>query len=151
MKIRQGGLPNVGVDALLREQIKDMQGLRPPLDGASLTAADILTGKFPFWTAWDDDQVIGCAALRPIDADHAELKAMRTRRTYRQKGVATALMHTILEHALRKGITRISLVTGSDPYFDAARRLYEQHGFAYCSPWPGAARLSTLEYMSREV
>jgi len=151
MKIRHGGLPDIGVEALLREQIKDMQGLKPPLQAAALLPSEILADRLPFWTAWDDDQVVGCTALRPIEPRHYELKAMRTRRSYRQKGVASALLQTALDYALRHGIQRVSLVTGSDPYFEAARCLYEQHGFAYCSPWSAAPRLASLEYMSRQI
>lgn len=42
--------------------------------------------------------------------------------------------HLITEAADR-GVTRLSLETGSMAFFAPARRLHERHGFVYCGPF----------------
>src|SRR6185369_6871728 len=41
----------------------------------------------------------------------------------------------IVEAARAAGMTRLSLETGSWPFFEAARALYRTHGFADCLPF----------------
>ncbi|MEE3703942.1 hypothetical protein V2H43_11070, partial [Pasteurella multocida] len=48
-----------------------------------------------------------------------------------------ALLTGGLDDARARGVARISLETGSQPFFAAARALYAKHGFAECPPFGG--------------
>jgi len=41
----------------------------------------------------------------------------------------------VLGQAREQGFMRLSLETGSQPFFAPARRLYERHGFEACAPF----------------
>jgi putative acetyltransferase len=49
--------------------------------------------------------------------------------------VATAILRHLLDEAATRGYTRVSLETGSQEFFEPARRLYVRHGFAECGPF----------------
>jgi putative acetyltransferase len=85
-----------------------------------------------FFTAWDGDALVGMGAVKRLDADHAELKSMRTADGHRRKGVAAAVLAALIEHARHEGIARLSLETGTDAEFVAARALYRRFGFSDC-------------------
>ena len=135
MQIRRDDLSDTRVHALLREHLEDMQRWSPPesihaLDLAALRAADIR-----FWTLWDGEDLLGCGALRELDAAHGEIKSMRTARAHRRRGVARSMLDHLLVQAQALGYTRLSLETGSMAAFEPARALYAGAGFQPCPPF----------------
>lgn len=77
-------------------------------------------------------ELLGVAALREIDPAHAEIKSMHTAAAARRRGVARALLENILAVADSRGYRRVSLETGSQDAFGAARLLYASAGFTPC-------------------
>jgi len=90
-----------------------------------------------FSTVWDGGTLLGCAAIKRLDGDHAELKSMRTATDRQRSGIASRLLEHIIAEARRMGVTRISLETGTDEFFAPARRLYAKFGFTPCPPFGG--------------
>ena len=81
------------------------------------------------------DQLCGCGALQTLDAQHGEVKTMRTRTKFLRKGVGQAVLSHIVNHATDTGIKRLSLETGSSDVFLAARAMYLNNGFGICGPF----------------
>ena len=109
-----------------------MRGMRANSPAESVHALDLTGLRSPevgFWTVWDEDELMGCAALREIDAGHGEIKSMRTAPQHLRKGVARALMVHMLGVARDRGYTRLGLETGSGPAFEPALALYRAFGF----------------------
>ena len=135
MKITEGGLDEPDVIALLGEHLRGMADHSPP---ESIHALDIEGLKAPditFWTMRDGKELLGCIALKQLDAKHGEIKSMRTASRHMRKGVAAALLQHLLAEARRRSCKRLSLETGSGPGFDAAHALYRKFGFEYCGPF----------------
>ena len=68
---------------------------------------------------------------------HGEVKSMRTQKTHLRRGVARMLLHHFIAEARRRGYNRLSLETGSMPYFEPARSLYRNAGFRECEAFVG--------------
>ena len=60
---------------------------------------------------------------------------MRTVAALRNKGVATQLLTYVIEFAIANGYQTLSLETGTQGYFNAARQLYAKNGFKDCEPF----------------
>jgi len=88
-----------------------------------------------FWSVWDGDELVGVGALKRLSAEHGEIKSMHTVEAARGRGVGSALVRHIMAEARARGMRRLSLETGSWPYFLAARALYARHGFVECGPF----------------
>jgi putative acetyltransferase len=137
------------VRRLLDEHLTDMFATSPAESVHALDHSALLAPAITFWTARDDDgTLLGCGALSRLDAPgdpdhtgpgqdgpHGEIKSMRTAAHARGRGVASALLGEVLAEAHRRGYTRISLETGPQDYFAAARRLYARQGFTECGPF----------------
>lgn len=127
------------VRQLLDEHLTDMFATSPAESVHALDHSALLAPQITFWTARDDDgALLGCGALNELTHDepgHGEIKSMRTAAQARGKGVASALLETVLAEARRRRYARVSLETGSQDYFAAARRLYARHGFTECGPF----------------
>lgn len=64
---------------------------------------------------------------------------MRTEPALRGAGIASAMLRHAVDDARARGVLRLSLETGSQPFFAPARAMYAKHGFAECPPF-GAYR-----------
>ncbi|REL27823.1 GNAT family N-acetyltransferase [Thalassotalea euphylliae] len=135
MDIRLDDLTSAQVIELLEEHLADMQVTSPPESKHALDLDALKCASVLFWTLWDNDQLAGFAACKQLDASHAELKSMRTARSYKNKGVASRLLKHIINDVKAKGFDKLSLETGSMDYFAPARALYQKHGFSYCEPF----------------
>jgi len=80
-------------------------------------------------------ELLGVAALKELDARHAEIKSMHTAEAARGQGIGRALVDHLLHVARERGYRRVSLETGAGPAFSAARELYARAGFAPCPPF----------------
>ncbi|WP_240221833.1 GNAT family N-acetyltransferase [Rheinheimera hassiensis] len=135
MKIIADKLESAAVIALLEGHLADMYATSPPesvhaLDISKLKAADIR-----FWTAWQNDTLLGCVALKQHSADMGEIKSMRTAPEARGKGVGRALLQFLLAEVRQSGMSKLYLETGSMDFFLPARTLYQSAGFHYCGPF----------------
>jgi molybdopterin-guanine dinucleotide biosynthesis protein A len=94
------------------------------------------------WVALVHDEVVGSVALRRLGASDVELKRMYLRRRLRGRGVGRKLLEMAIMWAREHRIERIALDTTED--MQAARRLYEAHGFTRVdgvAPRQGRSRL----------
>ena len=129
MQIREGGLDHTQVIALLREHAEAMtaqspQGMCHFLDLDALRGRDIT-----FLSAWEENKLLGCGALKALDEHTGEIKSMRTASCAQRRGVARNLLHHIEQLARAQGLRQLSLETGSGPAFDPALTLYRRNGF----------------------
>jgi putative acetyltransferase len=135
MQITPDDLSGREIRALLEVHFAGMLASSPPgschfLDFDGLNAPDVT-----FWSIWDTSSLVGCGALKQLDTCHGEIKSMRTAADHLGKGVGTAMLRHIIAEAKARGMTQLSLETGSGDAFAAAHALYLGFGFAYCPPF----------------
>ncbi len=151
MRIVEDDLTGPEVAALLEDHLAAMIRNSPPqcvhaLDLSALRAPDIT-----FWTAWDEAALLGCGALKELDPAHGEIKSMRTADAFLGQGVATAILSHLIDEALRRSYSRLSLETGSGPVFAPALALYEKFGFEFCGPFASYRADSFSRFMTMEL
>lgn len=135
LKIVVDDLSGPEIARFLAEHVEQMRSLTPLESKHALDLDSLRKPDITFWSALDGDSLVGCGAIKRLDAGHAELKSMRTRPTRQRSGIASQLLEHILSEAKAMGLTRLSLETGSAEFFLPARRLYEKFGFQLCDPF----------------
>ena len=135
MKIKVDDLQSTEIVSFLKEHVAEMKSVSPPQSKHALDLKGLKKPEITFWTVWDDNNLVGCGAIKELNTEHAEIKSMRIKANFRNKGIASMLLLHILEEAKRRGYRRLSLETGSMPFFQPARNLYLKHGFNYCTPF----------------
>lgn len=136
--------------AFLDEHLADMHATSPPesvhaLDVEALRGADVT-----FVTARARGVLLGCGALKELSPTHGEIKSMRVAASARGQGVAAALLTHLIGVAADRGYHRVSLETGTEEYFAAARRLYQRHGFVACAPFGDYTADPNSVFLTRE-
>jgi putative acetyltransferase len=151
MKIIIDDLKGPEIQALLQEHLDSMKLYSPPESIHALDLEALRKPEITFWTAWENGELLGCGALKELDAQHGEIKSMRTSARHRRQGVAKALLTHILEEGRRRGYRRLSLETGSHEPFAPARSLYAALGFTYCGPFADYSLDPYSVFMTKEL
>lgn len=135
MTIQIDPLQDQAVVDLLRDHLADMHANSPPESVHALDVAALRAPNITFWSARQGGEIHGCIALKQLDAHSGEIKSMRTRAQSRGRGIATALLQTLLAEARRRGYHSLYLETGSQAFFAPAHGLYRRFGFVACGPF----------------
>jgi putative acetyltransferase len=151
LEIRIDDLTGSEIQLFLKEHLEDMARHSPPESCHALDLERLRKPEVTFWSAWNNNELLGCGALKELTPQHGEIKSMRTAAAYRGKGVATALLNKILEEAKRRNYERVSLETGSMDSFAPARSLYARFGFKECNPFADYVEDPYSLYMTKEL
>ncbi|MGN7456943.1 GNAT family N-acetyltransferase [Paenibacillus pasadenensis] len=151
MKIIIDDLNGPEIQALIAEHLRDMADSSPPESVHALDLSGLKKPEVTFWSVWEDGELLGCGALKQLDARHGELKSMRTASRHLRKGVARALVEHIIGEARRRGYERLSLETGSMESFFPAQRLYASFGFVECGPFASYVLDPNSLFMTKEL
>src|SRR6266567_383662 len=122
MEIAIDDLTSPDTIAFLRGHLAEMHEVTPQEE--SVHALDIEGLRRPEVTVWslrDAGAIAGCGAVMRLDATHGEIKSMRTAATHRRRGVAARLLTHIEAASVGMGLTRLSLETGAEDFFEPAR------------------------------
>jgi putative acetyltransferase len=151
MEIKVDDLSGSEIAEFLEDHIREMKSVSPPESKHALDLEGLRKAEIVLWTAWDDSRLIGCGAIKELDANHAEIKSMRTDASFRRKGIASILLQHILNEAKLRGYRRISLETGSMQFFEPARNLYAKYGFVNCAPFSTYKEDPNSVFMTRKL
>ena len=142
LHIRLDDLSDLRIAQFLEEHLQDMRATSPPESVHALDLSKLRDPSIHFWSAWLpaetgtlDGTLVGTGAIKRLDAQHAELKSMRTAAAFRGQGIAKQVLLHILEQSRVLGFQRLSLETGTQPFFTPAHQLYLAHGFSPCGPF----------------
>jgi putative acetyltransferase len=135
MHIELDNLTHPAIHALLEEHLQNMHALGPPESVHALDLNKLRQPDITFWSAWDGATLLGCGALKALDAKHGEVKSMRTPSAVRRRGAGRAMLAHIISEARARGYERLSLETGTVAEFKPAQTLYEHFGFTECGPF----------------
>lgn len=151
MQIRQDDLSGAEIIELLHEHLRCMALVSPPESRHALNLDGLRQPDITLWSIWDGPGLAGCGALKELDAQHGEVKSMRTAYAQQRKGVASLMLQHIVAEAKQRGYRRLSLETGSVEYFDPARKLYASFGFTYCGPFANYREDPNSVFMTKEL
>ncbi len=151
MEIRIDDVRGAEVCGLIREHLHGMTLHSPPESIHALGLEALRKPEITFWSVWQEAELLGCGALKALDARHGEIKSMRTVTAHLRKGVAARLMEHILEEAKRRSYRRLSLETGSMEAFAPARKLYARYGFQLCGPFAAYSEDPNSVFMTMEL
>ncbi|HZJ33595.1 MAG TPA: GNAT family N-acetyltransferase [Vicinamibacterales bacterium] len=148
MRIEIDDVSRPQVLALLEEHLRNMYELSPPEHVFAFDAARLRQPGIVFWTAWEGDVLLGCAALKELSPTQGEVKSMRTPARLRRQGTGRVLLNHILQVARERGYRELFLETGNHPAFEPAHMLYRSVGFRDCGPFGSYVENGNSVFMS---
>jgi putative acetyltransferase len=145
--------------AIADPRIDDVRGLvehhlkfgrlhSPPQDAHALEVDGLIDPSVTLFSIRCRGELVAIGALKRLDDQHAELKTMHTVEHVRGQGVGRAMLDHLLIVARKRGFQRVSLETGVQEAFAAARWLYVSAGFTPCEPFGDYRRSPNTTYMT---
>ena len=122
---------------LMARHTADMHADTPPESIHMMDATQLAVPEVSFFVMRETGVPVGMGALKKLTADHAEIKSMHILREHRGKGLSKRMLTHLTDEARAAGYRRLSLETGVQPTFVAARALYTRSGFTECPPFQG--------------
>ena len=151
MRIELDDVSRPQVLELLEEHLRNMYELSPPEKVFAFDASKLRAPGISFWTIWDGETLLGCAALKELSQSRGEIKSMRTPAAMRGRGAGRALLTHILEIATQRNYAELFLETGIHPAFGAAQNLYRSVGFEPCGPYDQYRENANSVFMSMRL
>lgn len=131
----------IAVESPLQDEVREIIAalnahllqLSPPEFCFHMSVEQMADSATTVFVARDETgRVVGTGSLRREGKGMAEVKRMYTLPEVRGQRVGSLLLDEILTMALREGVVRLVLETGSPEGFVPAWRLYEKAGFSRC-------------------
>ena len=114
LKLIEGNFDHSEVNKLLNKHFIELRAASPEGSAHVLDIAGLMVPSIKFWSLWENNQLMGCGALKFIDKDHGEFKSIRIHDEFRGKGFGTRIINHLINEAKNLNIKRISIETGDD-------------------------------------
>jgi putative acetyltransferase len=124
---------------LMERHTADMHADTPPESIHMMDAGQLAVSEVTFFVMRDTGVPVGMGAFKRIEDGHAEIKSMHVLAETRGRGLSKRMLTHLVDEARAAGFRRLSLETGVQPTFVAARALYAKAGFVDCPPFKGYA------------
>ncbi len=139
------------VRRLVGEHLAFARAQTPPEYSFALDTHDLDRDGVTLFALRAGRELVGLAALKDLGRAHGEIKSMHTAALARRRGVGRALLDHLMSVARERGLSRLSLETGTQPAFSPARTLYASAGFAVCDPFADYAPSPYSVFMTRSL
>lgn len=136
---------------LMQRHTADMHADTPPESIHMMDASQLDVPHIAFFVMRDAGVPVAMGAFKRIDPNHAEIKSMHVLIEARGKGLSRQMLNHLLAEARAAGIGRLSLETGIQPTFVAARALYLKAGFVECPPFEGYSLDPNSVFLTRTL
>ena len=135
MKSIEGNFDNSEVNDLLKKHFAELKSVSPTGSTHVLDIDGLKDPSIKFWSLWENNELIGCGALKFLEKNHGEFKSIRVADQFRKKGSGERIINHLIVEAKKLNILKLSIETGAGEFFLPARSLFSKFGFKKCPPF----------------
>ena len=135
MKSIEGNFDNLEVNDLLKKHFIELRSVSPAGSTHVLDINGLKDPSIKFWSLWENNELVGCGALKFLEKKHGEFKSIRVADNYRKKGIGEKIIDHLIEEAKKLEVSKLSIETGAGNFFLPARKLFSKFGFKKCPPF----------------
>mgnify|MGYP001352056928 FL=1 len=151
MKSIENNFEDPKVNELLNKHFIELRSVSPEGRAHVLDIEGLQDDSIKFWSIYENDELIGCGALKFLDPKHGELKSIRVADSFRKKGYGKKIIKVLIEKSRQLDLEKISIETGSGEFFLPARKLFKNSGFKDCKPFSHYVDDPNSCYMSLKI
>ena len=116
IKSIEGNFDHPEVNQLLKKHFIELREASPEGSAHVLDIAGLKVPSIKFWSLWEENQLVGCGALKFLEKDHGEFKSIRIHDNFRCKGYGIKIINHLIKEAKYLNIYRISIETGAEVF-----------------------------------
>ena len=135
MKSIENNFDDLLVNDLLEKHFIELRSVSPEGSTHVLDIPGLKEPSIKFWSLWEENELVGCGALKFLDENHGEFKSIRIANNFRGKGLGIKIIQHLVDEAKKLNIKKLSIETGVGEFFTPARKLFIKFGFKHCEPF----------------
>ena len=135
LKSIEGNFDHPEVNELLIKHFVELRDASPKGSTHVLDIKGLQVPSIKFWSLWENNQLMGCGALKFLNKEHGEFKSIRIKDNFREKGNGIKVINHLINEAKKLKIKRLSIETGAGRFFEPARKLFKNCNFELCKPF----------------
>jgi len=135
IKSIEGNFENPEVNELLVKHFIELRAASPEGSAHVLDIPGLKDPTIKFWSLWENENLMGCGALKFLDKEHGEFKSIRVNDKFRGQNNGIKVINHLIGEAKKLKIKRLSIETGAGKFFLPARKLFDKCGFKVCEPF----------------
>ena len=144
LKSIEGNFDNPEVHELLIKHFIELRAASPEGSAHVLDIPGLKDPSIKFWSLWEEDNLMGCGALKFLDKEHGEFKSIRVHDNFRRKGNGIKVINHLINEAKKLNIKRLSLETGAGDFFNLLENYLISVVLSPVSPSLTIKKISTL-------
>ena len=106
LKSIQGNFDDPEVHKLLTKHFVELRAASPEGSAHVLDIPGLKVPSIKFWSLYNNDQLMGCGALKFLDKGHGEFKSIRIHDNFRKKGHGTIVINHLISEAKKSASRR---------------------------------------------
>ena len=151
IKSIEGNFDHSEVNELLSKHFVELREASPKGSAHVLDIPGLKVPSIKFWSLWENDQLLGCGALKFLEKGHGEFKSIRIHDNFRNKGYGINVINHLINEAKKLNIKRLSIETGAGDFFLPARKLFKKCEFEECQPFAHYKKDANSVYLTKII
>mgnify|MGYP001331642558 FL=1 len=151
LKSIEGNFDHPEVNELLTKHFIELRAASPKGSAHVLDIPGLKVPSIKFWSLWENNNLLGCGALKFLNNDHGEFKSIRVHDHFRNKGNGVKIIKHLINEAKKLEIKRISIETGAGEFFAPARKLFNTCNFQPCEPFAHYKKDANSLYLTKLI
>ena len=135
MKSIENNFDDLLVNDLLEKHFIELRSVSPEGSTHVLDIPGLKEPSIKFWSLWENNELIGCGALKFLEKNHGEFKSIRVAEKFKKAGIGEKIIDHLIEEAKKLEVSKLSIETGAGEFFLPARKLFSKFGFKKCPPF----------------
>ena len=151
IKSVEGNFDNPEVNELLTKHFIELRAASPEGSAHVLDIPGLKIPSIKFWSLWENENLLGCGALKFLEESHGEFKSIRVHDDFRKQGNGIKIIKHLIEEAKKLDIKRVSIETGAGSFFNPARKLFRNCNFEPCEPFAHYKKDINSIYLTKQI
>ena len=151
LKSIEGNFDNPEVNELLTKHFIELRAASPEGSTHVLDIPGLKVSSIKFWSLWENENLMGCGALKFLSQNHGEFKSIRVHDNFRNKGNGIKVINHLIKEAEKLHIKRLSIETGAGKFFEPARKLFNKCNFEPCAPFAHYKKDKNSIYLTKII
>ncbi len=106
MKSIENNFDHPEVNDLLKKHFIELRSVSPEGSTHVLDIPGLKVPSIKFWSLWNENDLVGCGALKFLDKQHGEFKSIRVADKFRGKGMGEKIISHLIREAKEIGINK---------------------------------------------
>ena len=151
LKSIEGNFNHPKVNELLKKHFIELRAASPEGSAHVLDIPGLQVPSIKFWSLWENENLLGCGALKFLEENHGEFKSIRVHDNFRKQGNGIKIIKHLIEEAKKLDIKRVSIETGAGSFFNPARKLFRNCNFEPCEPFAHYKKDINSIYLTKQI